>query len=467
MDKLLPALLPVLGVLWVTGFIRREARKSIWRSGNIIVGGAGMFAVLVWLWKNRRDAVSVVAVTVLSLSTAALIGAWYLVPEWRLSITAPVLVAGLCAAMWWDHKHTGWQPLGVVLADKREEVRVRRAVQETHEHARPRAAHRTENGWRVDVDHTGPIEPELIGQRLQVGGASVLPTDKLGRSTVVLDDTYLGEWEPFRAGRNWQGPKTLKAGKDIVIGFDARGGDVSIPWPGSDRRHLLLGGSTGAGKSAILRVLIAEMAYCPNVELVLCDPKQIEFRGWAERAHVARGTEATGKAFDAVFAEMMRRYESMPDDEVDWDEANGPWIQLVVDELAALRRIGTSKEKAEREQKLELIISMGGAAGIGLALATQRPSHEAMSTDVRDNCRVRIGVGCESSVQAGFIMADSLEKAPCHAIPESMKGGMYVRVDRHATRSRSLYLGPKEPRRIAAETAQHKGEAAWLKVGSF
>ena len=39
-----------------------------------------------------------------------------------------------------------------------------------------------------------------------------------------------------------------------------------------------------------------------------------------------------------------------------------------------------------------------------LAVATQRPSHEAMSTDVRDNCRVRIGMGCESLQQASMVM---------------------------------------------------------------
>jgi len=59
-------------------------------------------------------------------------------------------------------------------------------------------------------------------------------------------------------------------------------------------------------------------------------------------------------------------------------------------------------------------------------------------------------------------LGDSVEVAPCHTIPESLNGGMFVRVDRRATRSRSLFLGPSEPRKIAAQTAGYKGEAAWL-----
>jgi DNA segregation ATPase FtsK/SpoIIIE, S-DNA-T family len=464
MNTLLPALLPIFGALWVTGFLRREARKSIWHSGNTIVGAAGMFAVVVWLWKNRRDAISVVAVTVLALSTLALVAAWYLVPEWRLSITAPVLVAGLCAYMWWDHKHTGWQPLGVVLAGKREEVRVRRAVQDTHEHARPRAAHRTENGWRVDVDHTGKIEPELVGQRLQVGGATVVPTERLGRSTIVLDDTFLGEWEAFRAGSIWAGPSSLKAGAPVPFAVSESGADVTVPWPGSGGSHLLGAGATGSGKSVLLRVLIAEMAYRENVTLVLCDPKMVEFRGWAARAHVARGVDESGRMFDAVFAEMMRRYETMPEDQVEWTDDNGPWIELVVDELGGITTIGTPKERSERERQLGLILAMGRAAGIGVVGFTQRPSHNVLSMDLRDNFRVRVGLGCESAQQTAMVMGDSAEKAPCTSIPESLPGACFVRVDRKVQRARVKFLDPSRVREVAAETAKYKGADAWLNV---
>lgn len=464
MSHLVPLVPVVFGVLWVTGWFRRQARKNVMSMGNTAVGFIGVWAALTWLWKNRKDAVTVVAFAALGLASLAFVALWKFVPEWRYTITVPLVFAGLVAYLWWDYGKTGGRPLAVVLGEHKERTRVRNAVQSTHDNVRVRRVERTPQGWDVDVDHTGKIEPELVGQAMQTGDAQLLATDVLGRSKLRLDNERHGPWDRLFVKREWQGPTTLKAGNPITVGFDDEGAPVTIPWPGSDGRHLLVGGSTGGGKSVLLRVIISELAYCPNVTLALCDPKMIEFRAWGERAHVARGPEATGHMFDAVYAEMMRRYETIPDDEVEWDDSLGPWIVLVVDELASLRRVGTSKEKAEREAKLELLISMGRAAGIGLVLATQRPSHEAMSTEVRDNCRVRIGMGCESLQQASMIMGDSVDIAPCHTIPESLNGGMFVRVDRRATRARSLFLGPKEPRRIAAETAQHKGDSPWLKA---
>ena len=290
----------------------------------------------------------------------------------------------------------------------------------------------------------------------------MVPTDRLGRSTIVLDDERSDGWRAFARQVNWSGPRASKAGDDLYFGVDEHGRPVSIPWPGSGGRHVLVGGATGAGKSVLLRVLIAEMAHCHNVDLVLCDPKMIEFRGWTERAHVAKGLEATGQALDLLHAEMMRRYDQMPDDDVEWDDSMGRWIVLVIDEIAELKKSGTSKETAARQRRLDSIIAMGRAAGIGLVLATQRPSHDAIDTGVRDNCAVRLGLGTGSQFGTRATMGDDIENADCHLIPPSLKGAMYRLVDRSAIKARAVFLGPSEPRKIAAQTAGYKGEAAWL-----
>jgi hypothetical protein len=95
------------------------------------------------------------------------------------------------------------------------------------------------------VDHTGKIEPELVGQALQTGDAKLVATDVLGRSKLVLDDERHGPWDRLFVDRAWPGPSTLKAGNLITVGFDSEGAPVTIPWPGSGGRHLLVGGSTG------------------------------------------------------------------------------------------------------------------------------------------------------------------------------------------------------------------------------
>jgi len=181
LDRLVPLIPVVFAAMWGLGWFRRQSAKSAMSLGNAALGGTVMFAGLVYLWKNRKDAVTVVAISCLLGSLGLLLTLWWLMPEWRLYIIAPVAAAALCAYIAWDYRATGGAPLRVVLDAKRAEVRARNAVTATHDNARPRAAHRTQDGWRIEVDHTGKIEPELVGQALQSGGAKVVPTDRLGR----------------------------------------------------------------------------------------------------------------------------------------------------------------------------------------------------------------------------------------------------------------------------------------------
>lgn len=463
MSRLLPLILPLLGGFWALGWFRKQARKSVFTMGNTAVGVVGFWAALTWLYKNRRDAISVVAAAVLAAAVIGFGAVWWMAPEWRLTITLPVALAGLVGYLAWDYEHTKGAPLAEVIAGKREEVRVRNAVHQTHENAHVRSAKRTADGWSLAVDHVGQLDPALVGQAVQVGDARAVPSDKMGRSTLVLEGR-VGGWERFAKPVEWNGPKARKATDALVFGVDGSGSPVSLPFPGIGGLHALCAGSTGAGKSGLVRVLIAELAHCPDVDLVLCDPKRVEFRGWAQRAFVAAGEDASGKAFDAVYEEMMRRYEEMPEDQVEWRSGDGNWIVLVVDELAAITQAGAAKARAERVRKLGLILAMGRAAGVGVIGCTQRPSAQVLDLDLRDNFRVRVGLGCESLQQTTMIMGDSADKAPCQAIPESLPGGCYVRLDRKVTMARSLLLDPLKVRRIAAQTAQHKGEMAWLKV---
>ena len=462
MSRAIPLLLPLFGAMWALGWFRKQARRSLFSMGNTAVGLVGFWAALTWLYRNRKDAISVVAAAVLAAAVIGFAAVWWAYPEWRLTITLPVALAGLVGYLAWDYDRTKGAPLAEVIAGKREEVRVRNAVHQTHENAHVRSAKRTPDGWALAVDHVGQLDPALVGQAVQVGDARAVPSDKMGRSTLVLEGR-VGGWERFTNPVEWAGPKARKATDPLVFGVDGGGGPVALPFPGIGGLHALIGGSTGAGKSGLVRVLIAELAHCPDVDLVLCDPKRVEFRGWTERAFVAAGEDASGKAFDAVYDEMMRRYEAMPEDQVEWRSGDGNWIVLVVDELAAITQAGPAKARAERVRKLGLILAMGRAAGVGVVGCTQRPSAQVLDLDLRDNFRVRVGLGCESLQQTTMIMGDSADKAPCQAIPESLPGGCYVRLDRKVTRARSLLLDPLKVRQIAAQTAHHKGEMAWLK----
>ena len=106
MSHLVPLVPVVFGVLWVTGWFRRQARKNVMSMGNTAVGFIGVWAALTWLWKNRKDAVTVVAFAALGLASLAFVALWKFVPEWRYTITVPLValylpqgLAGLMAKL--------------------------------------------------------------------------------------------------------------------------------------------------------------------------------------------------------------------------------------------------------------------------------------------------------------------------------------------------------------------------------
>src|SRR3954452_12245266 len=72
----------------------------------------------------------------------------------------------------------------------------------------------------------------------------------------------------------------------VHVGIDEFGQPVRVPliW-----RNLLIGGEPGAGKSALLNVLVAYAALCLNCKLILLDGKQVELGQWRKCADVFVG----------------------------------------------------------------------------------------------------------------------------------------------------------------------------------
>ncbi len=87
--------------------------------------------------------------------------------------------------------------------------------------------------------------------------------------------------QPVRAANTTLGPVKpglpLSIFDTVLIGIDEFGLPVLVRliW-----RNLLIGGEPGAGKSALLNVLVAYAALCANCQLCLLDGKQVELGQW-------------------------------------------------------------------------------------------------------------------------------------------------------------------------------------------
>ena len=173
-----------------------------------------------------------------------------------------------------------------------------------------------------------------------------------------------------------------------------------------DGPHLLVAGTTGAGKSALLQTLVASLVAGnspADLHLLLVDFKGgAAFGPCTDLPHTVGvltdlDATTTTRAIDSLTAELRRRERVLasagaPDLE-SWrahrlktgtSTAALPRLVIVVDEFATL-----AEELPDFVGGLVGIAQRGRSLGIHLVLATQRPDG-AVSADIRANTRLRI-----------------------------------------------------------------------------
>lgn len=208
---------------------------------------------------------------------------------------------------------------------------------------------------------------------------------------VVARDPFAGPPLPWP----WHGTARSTLWQPVPLGVDEDGGVVAVSLP---EHNMLLGGEPGGGKSAALSLLVAAAALDPSVELALFDAKQVELAPWAPCARASCGPEV-GQAveiFEGLRAEMDRRYEHLlAADRRKVAATDGLGLFVVaIDELAFFLRGGTREERRDFAEGLRDLVARGRAAGIIVAAATQKPSHDVVPTAVRDLFSFRLALRC-------------------------------------------------------------------------
>ncbi|MEM9655602.1 MAG: FtsK/SpoIIIE domain-containing protein [Actinomycetota bacterium] len=127
------------------------------------------------------------------------------------------------------------------------------------------------------------------------------------------------------------------AGLEIGRRFDAR--SLVVPWPHCP--HILIGGETGSGKSGVCNALLGAWAGLPNVVLLGVDLKLVELSPWRDRLTVLATTPAEADWLFVQLRELIRFRSKWLEDNGyrKWRDEFGPWIVLVVDELAELQAL--------------------------------------------------------------------------------------------------------------------------------
>ena len=195
--------------------------------------------------------------------------------------------------------------------------------------------------------------------------------------------------------------------------------------------HILLGGSTGSGKSVLLKLLLMQ-ANKKGANVCIADFKGgVDFPPiWHKECQMCFEEQSTLELLTELTEELERRKRllkaaGLPN--IDhYNAATGDNLKRYIfacDELAEmLDKTGLTKEQKEIavkiESRLSVIARQGRAFGIHLILATQRPDSTILNGQIKNNINCRI-CGRADNVLS-MIILDKTDAAD--QIPEDAQG---------------------------------------------
>jgi S-DNA-T family DNA segregation ATPase FtsK/SpoIIIE len=220
--------------------------------------------------------------------------------------------------------------------------------------------------------------------------------------------------------------KTASHPLDVAIGKDIAGRSVFLNL--ATTPHLLIAGTTGAGKSSGLNCILTSilMRSTPDqVRLILIDPKQVEMGQYNRLPHLltqpVTNPKKAANALGWAVKEMERRYDLLF--EVGFRDIAGynaaydrgelkpepgservferlAYILVVVDELNDLMMVAAR----DVEESITRIAQKARAVGVHLIVATQRPSVNVITGVIKANIPARAAYAVNSLTDSRVIL---------------------------------------------------------------
>ncbi len=189
-----------------------------------------------------------------------------------------------------------------------------------------------------------------------------------------------------------------------TLGLAEDGTPLLIRLPSPDVAHILVAGTTGSGKTALLQTMIMSLAMtnapppgAPNragdhsgMGLVLIDPKGRAFRPFDALPHLARPVIWRVEEAEEALHSLVRLMERRGGIEMErppggWQHLH-PHIVVFIDELADLLMTGGRAI----QHALTRLTQRGREAGIHVVAATQKPTSAVLGPLVKANFPVRL-----------------------------------------------------------------------------
>lgn len=258
--------------------------------------------------------------------------------------------------------------------------------------------------------------------------------------------------DPHAGAIPWPGPTARSLADPIALGVFEDATTARVPLL---RRHTLIGGTTGSGKSGVLNVILGNLAACPDVVLWGIDLKGgMELRPWAPcLARLATTpAEATRLLADAVAVLDARAHAAGRDHTRVWQPSpTAPALVIIIDEYAEL--VDTAPIAVGHA---ESIARRGRAVAVDLLAATQRPTQKAMGGGaLRSQMSVRVCLRVRERRDVDLILDQGMLAAGWHAHTLDAPGKFYLLADGHTQprRARAYHVTDDHVRATAARYA--------------
>jgi S-DNA-T family DNA segregation ATPase FtsK/SpoIIIE len=239
-----------------------------------------------------------------------------------------------------------------------------------------------------------------------------------------------------------------------VLGIADDGVPLLIRLPSPDVAHILVAGTTGSGKTALLRAMVLSLAYfneaggngrgsggaltlrpapC-NLRLVLVDPKGTAFRDLADLPHLARPVISDPAEAVEALGSLVRLMER---------PATSQTVILVIDELVDLLMVAGD----DAERPLTRLVQRGREAGIHVIAATQKPTAAVIGSLVKANFPVRL-VGKVTSPEDARVATGWRGTGAERLLG---RGDFIVVAEGQVQRFQAAYITPEEVRALFQE----------------
>ncbi|ETR72331.1 MAG: cell division FtsK/SpoIIIE [Candidatus Magnetoglobus multicellularis str. Araruama] len=262
--------------------------------------------------------------------------------------------------------------------------------------------------YKIKPDHSKSVTVAKITKRaqdLQIAMNLAQPPLMQSQAGYISIDIPRKVRQPLTLGEVMRVAEDTRPNSKVAfpIGMAIDGTIVWINLNDPATPSILVGGTSGSGKSVLLRSILIAMAINAKPEelqLTLIDPKHVSFLDLSDIPHVDDGIivdnaiaiDKLGQLVD----EMECRYAAFKADQVfdiNGYQEKGHQIAhhvVIIDEYADL--IIDKQTKTDLETAIQRLGQKGRAAGIHLILATQRPDARVVTPLVKANLQLKVAL---------------------------------------------------------------------------